>query len=153
LLKTTVKPAWLLLGDFNLICSAQDKNNNRISMNMIQRFNRTLDDLQVMEIALNDKRFTWSNGQDSPTLSRIDHFFATTEWLDLFPNLDLQAIASMGSDHSPLFLQGNVNYNFYKGFRFEAFWSTLPGFLEMVQASWSQSVDMRDAILRLHIKM
>jgi exonuclease III len=152
-LKTTVKPAWLLLGDFNLICSAQDKNNNRISMNMIQRFNRTLDDLQVMEIALNGKRFTWSNGQDSPTLSRIDHFFATTEWLDLFPNSDLQAIASMDSDHSPLFLQGNVNYNFYKGFRFEAFWSTLPGFLEMVQASWSQSVDTRDAILRLHIKM
>ena len=122
-------------------------------MNMIQRFNRTLDDLQVMEIALNGKRFTWSNGQDSPTLSRIDHFFATTEWLDLFPNSDLQAIASMGSDHSPLFLQGNVSYNFYKGFRFEAFWSTLPGFLEMVQASWSQSVYTRDAILRLHIKM
>jgi len=152
-IKGAANPAWLLLGDFNLICSALDKNNNRINTRMIQRFTRVLDDLQVLEISLNGKRFTWSNGQDAPTMSRIDHFFATLEWLDLFPNSDLQAVASMGSDHSPLFLQGNVNYEHYKGFRFEAFWTTIPGFKDLVQTTWNQPVDTRDTILRFHVKM
>jgi hypothetical protein len=56
---------------------------------MIQRFNRTLDDLQLIELSLNGKRFTWSNGHDTPTMSKIDHCFATLEWLDLFPRSNL----------------------------------------------------------------
>lgn len=152
-IKLLTNPAWIALGDFNLICSAGDKNMGRINHRMIQRFNRTLDDLQLIELSLNGKRFTWSNGHDTPTMSKIDHCFATLEWLDLFPRSDLQAIASLISDHSPLFLQGDVNFDFYRGFRFEAFWTTMPGFLDLVEHNWNQPVHTSDAILRMHIKM
>jgi hypothetical protein len=47
-LKQQAKETWLLVGDFNLICNATDKNNGRIKMQMITRFNRALDDLQEL---------------------------------------------------------------------------------------------------------
>ncbi|KAJ1274660.1 hypothetical protein BS78_05G078500, partial [Paspalum vaginatum] len=101
-LKPIVSQAWMALGDYNLICSAQDKCNDRINIHMIQRFTRVLDDLQLHELTLHGQRFTWSNGQDSPTMTKIDHVFVSIEWVDLFPNYDLQAVASLGSDHSSL---------------------------------------------------
>jgi exonuclease III len=49
-IKLLTNHAWIALGDFNLICSASDKNMGRINHRMIQRFNRTLDDLQLIEL-------------------------------------------------------------------------------------------------------
>jgi hypothetical protein len=74
---------WLLVGDFNLITSTKDKNNGRVNMQMINRFKKTLDDLQLAELHLQGRRFTWSKEQDTPTMTRIDHFFGTMEWHDL----------------------------------------------------------------------
>jgi exonuclease III len=51
-------------------------------------------------------------------MSRIDHVFCSTEWQDLFPNSDLQALASMTSDHAPLLLQGDCYLGFLQGFSF-----------------------------------
>jgi exonuclease III len=35
---------WLILGDFNLIYKAEDKNNNRLNRSLMIRFKETLDD-------------------------------------------------------------------------------------------------------------
>ena len=90
-------PEWLLIGDFNLICGAEDKNNNHLNLTMINRFKRVIDDLQLAEIALHGRKFTWCNDQRSPTMTRIDHLFASTDWLELFPKANLQALASLSA--------------------------------------------------------
>jgi exonuclease III len=54
-------PAWLLLGDFNLILSAQEKNNSRLNLQMINRFKATIDNLELARIELRGKRYTWCN--------------------------------------------------------------------------------------------
>jgi exonuclease III len=72
----------------------------------MSQFNHTIDYLQLLELDLNGKLFTWTNEQDDPTMSRIDRFLATTEWHDIFPQADLQAIGTMTSDHCPLIMQG-----------------------------------------------
>jgi hypothetical protein len=51
-LKQSMLPAWLILGDFNLIYRAQDKNNNRINLTLLNAFNRTIDNLQLAPIEL-----------------------------------------------------------------------------------------------------
>lgn len=51
------------------------------------------------------------------------------------------------------FMQGEVNFDFYGGFRFEAFWIKWPGFLETVKEAWSKPVNTQDAILRIHVKL
>jgi hypothetical protein len=86
-------------------------------------------------------------------MTKIDHFFATSEWLASFPRTHLQALASLGSDHCPLFLQGDVTMEFYRGFRFESYWPSWPGFLETVKEAWDKPVDTQDAILRMHVKL
>ena len=50
-----VLPAWLLLGDFNLIYQAQDKNNARINLSMLNNFKYTIDNLGLAPIDLTYK--------------------------------------------------------------------------------------------------
>jgi hypothetical protein len=45
-LKKRARPTWLILGDFNLICRIQDKNNNRVNMALISSFQRPIDFFQ-----------------------------------------------------------------------------------------------------------
>jgi hypothetical protein len=78
---------------------------------------------------------------------------ATMEWHDTFPQADLQAIGTMTSDNCPLVMQGCSDFGFYRGFRFEAFWTKIDGFNEVVYQAWTSSVSSSDAILRLHVKM
>jgi hypothetical protein len=152
-----VKPhallAWLILGDFNLIICAQDKNNARLNVSMINRFQSNIDNLELARIELRGKKYTWCNDQQSPTMTKIDHFFASTDWLEIFPRSELCALASLGSDHSALFLQGDINRDFYMGFRFESHWVHRAGFMQTVTDAWSQTVNTQDAILRLHVKL
>lgn len=146
-------PAWLLLRDFNLILNAQDKNNTRLNLAMINNFWATIDNLELARLELRGRKYTWCNDQQAPMMTRIDHLFASTDWLDLFPRTDLRALASLGSDHSALFLEGDISMDFYRGFQFESHWVHRPGFLRTVSEAWDKPVSTQDAILWLHVKM
>jgi exonuclease III len=41
-LKTPVGASWLILGDFNLIYKARDKNNRNLNINLMRRFRRAI---------------------------------------------------------------------------------------------------------------
>jgi hypothetical protein len=62
-LQPFVRPKWLLLGDFNLITRASDKNNTNINCRLIGKFRRARNHLHPKEIRLSGRRFTWSNDQ------------------------------------------------------------------------------------------
>jgi hypothetical protein len=51
----------------------------------MRRFRAFIDRAQLDELALQGRRFTWSNGQGSPTLELLDRFFVTDGWLMAFP--------------------------------------------------------------------
>lgn len=108
-LRQQVLPAWLLLGDFNLIYRAQDKNNSGINLSMLNNFKYTIDNLELAPIDLQGKKYTWCNDQQMPTMTKIDHMFASTDWLEIFPRTHLQALASLGSD--PYFYKGMLHWN------------------------------------------
>lgn len=79
-LKNVAKQEWLLLGDFNLVYKEENKNNGRLNRHVMLRFRRALNHLKVKEIDLMGRRFTWSNNQNNPTLTRIDRTFCTPAW-------------------------------------------------------------------------
>ena len=126
-----------MLGDFNLITSEEDKNNGNLNRAMMGRFRRLINDLELKELSLHGRKFTWSNQQDSPTLVKLDRVFCSTEWEQLFPNCLLQSTASEGSDHCPLLLGLNDVQPAKARFHFESFWPTLDGFQEIVESAWS----------------
>jgi hypothetical protein len=132
---------------------SEGKNKGAINKRAMRKFNQTIDALQLLELDLIGKKFTWSNEQDDPTMSRIERLMATTEWHDLYPSANLQAICTMTSDHCPLLMQGHSSCNFYRGFRFESFWVNIDGFKEVVQQAWTPTVNSSDSILLLHVKM
>ena len=85
------------------------------------RFRRWKDDLALIEIPLVGRKYTWSKGQDNPTLVHLDRMFCSADWEDLFPGCLLQSAASHDSDHCPLLL-GLQDVNRAKGcFFFQAF--------------------------------
>ena len=80
----TAGTAWLCLGDFNLIYEARDKNNNNINRRLMGRFRRALDASELMELRLQNRRYTWSNGRAQPTLVHLDRVFCNKEWDAIF---------------------------------------------------------------------
>lgn len=52
---------WLVLGDFNLIYKASDKNNNRLNFRLMNLFKQALDDSDLREVHMLNRRFIWSN--------------------------------------------------------------------------------------------
>ncbi len=77
---------WMIGGDFNLIYQAEDKNNDNLNRAMMGRFRRLLNDLQLKELPLLGRKFTWSNERINPTLVRLDRVFCTADWDDCFPD-------------------------------------------------------------------
>lgn len=100
------------------------------------------------------RRFTWSNNQDSPTMTRIDRAFCTPAWEDIYVNPILQPLSSSSSDHCPLLLTPLITPMVKPRFRFESFWVNMEGFQECVQEAWDQPTPAnRNSLTRLHIKL
>lgn len=57
---------WLLTGDFNMIYSSEDKNNENLNRAMMGRFWRFVNDFELKEIPLLGRRYTWSNEREHP---------------------------------------------------------------------------------------
>jgi hypothetical protein len=95
---------WVLCGDFNLISQIQDKNNDRLSRRMMERFRPFLNDLDLDELHLHIRLFTWSNERSHPTLERIDRMLVSSCWNVTFSRDALQVLSSRCSDHAPLLL-------------------------------------------------
>lgn len=64
----------MVLGNVNLILQAQDKNNASVNMRRMDSFRRLVDDLELKEVHLNGRQFTWSSARDRPTLENRQGF-------------------------------------------------------------------------------
>lgn len=58
--------------------------------------------------------------------------FASVDWFAAFLNHVLKSLSSDCSDHCSLLLQLQATAGFKRRFRFESFWTKLPGFDEVV---------------------
>lgn len=91
---------WAIVGDFNMIYRAADKNNPNIDRAMLGHFRRLINYIELKEVELLGRRFTWSNERSAPMLVRLDRVFCTTAWGKVFPNSLLLSTAAGISDHS-----------------------------------------------------
>lgn len=135
---------WLTLGDFNQIYRARDKNKRNVNMSRISRFRAALNSCELREIHLQNRRFTWSNERQNPTLCKLDSFFCNDEWDVCFGNHVLHALSSSLSDHCPLLLAEECGPRRPRTFKFENFWTSIPGFQEVVKEAWQQDTRHTD---------
>lgn len=123
---------WAVLGDFNLLANPEDKSNDHINRRMMARFRSKLNILELKEVYLNGRRYTWSNERGRATLEKLDHIFTMVDWEGLHPSCFLSALGSAVSDHCPLLLNLDADFKVGKRFRFEAFWPKAEGFRNVV---------------------
>jgi exonuclease III len=112
---------WMVIGDFNMILFASEKNNELLDRAMMARVHRFMQELELKDMYMHGRRFTWSSERENPTLTRIDRALVLVDWELL--NLDslLQALSSSASDHAPLHLSLNASFCPKRRFRFELF--------------------------------
>jgi hypothetical protein len=84
---------------------------------MMARFQRTVSALELKELYLNGRRFTWSNEREHPTLEKLDRVFLTVDWDTLYPDAFLSAMSTGPSDHCPLVL--SLAPDLHRGRRFQ----------------------------------
>jgi hypothetical protein len=128
----------LITGDFNLIYQASDKNNLNINRRLMGKFRAAIDSCELLELCLQNRRFTWSNERDNPTLVCIDRAFCNSEWELSFPNFALNALSTGSSDHCPIVLAQQDRVPRKASFKFENHWLHLSGFKEIVQNAWAK---------------
>jgi endonuclease/exonuclease/phosphatase family metal-dependent hydrolase len=127
---------WLVLGDFNLIYEASDKNNLNLNRWLMGKFRAALNDCELFEFTLQNRKFTWSNEWEDPTLIRLDRVFCNSDWDLLHSSFQLQALSLSISYHYPLMLCQESNLKICKAFRFENFWPRIPDYTEVVKDAW-----------------
>jgi exonuclease III len=73
--KNGCQGTWMVCGDFNIIYRAHDKNNSRLNRRMMNHFQRFIDEVELLELNLHGRLYTWSNEREDPTMERIDRVF------------------------------------------------------------------------------
>ncbi|XP_020172573.1 uncharacterized protein [Aegilops tauschii subsp. strangulata] len=133
---------WLVTDDFNQIYRARDKNRANADRSRIVRFRNALNSCELKEIHLQNKRFTWSNDQSDPTLSKLDSFFCNEEWDLEFGSHILHALSSSPSDHCPLLLANANGPKCSKCFRLRTSGLGYPGFCPLSKRRGMETIAM-----------
>jgi exonuclease III len=151
--KPTPGVRWIVLGDFNQIHRARDKNKRNVNRGRINRFRLALQACELKEVHLQNRRFTWSNERLSPTLCKLDTFFCNSEWDFCFDTHVLHALSYALSDHCPLLLADDSGPRRPRTFKFENFWARVSDFIHTVQAAWDEPSDHVEPYHILHHKL
>ena len=76
--------AWLLCEDFNFIWFRSERLGSTFNVHLSRRFNALISELELIDIPLQNRKFSWSNLRSSPTMALLDIFFCTSEWATFF---------------------------------------------------------------------
>jgi hypothetical protein len=100
------------------------------------------------------RKYTWSNQQDTLTMSCIDKAFCTTQWEEIYNNSILQSLASSSLDHCLILLMPLISPRTKPKFRFESFWVLMLGYQECVSQAWNREAPPNlNHMATLHVKL
>jgi hypothetical protein len=132
-----------------MILRTSEKSNDNLDRTMMARFREFINSMELREIYLYGRLFTWSNGRETPTITKIDRAFVLIDWELNNPDSMLHAMSSLVSDHVPLHISMSAKFRPQKRFMFELFWLKLDGFEEAVKEGWVCEPTIIDPYLRL----
>ena len=95
-------------GDFNIIRREEEKSNANFNARWHVVSNAIIDSLDLREIVLSGRQFTWASRRETPTFEKLDRFLASVEWEQKFPLVSVHALTRTGSDHTPLIIDSGA---------------------------------------------
>jgi hypothetical protein len=126
-------------GDFNILRNQNEKNKPLVDHRWPFLFNAIIDGLNLKEIEMSGRQFTWANNLPNPTFEKLDQVLVTTEWDQKFPLSSVVALNRDISDHTPLLLNSGeaTSCPCHRPFKFELGWLLRDGFHDMVHDIWN----------------
>jgi hypothetical protein len=102
-------------------------------------FNAIIENLNLREIVLSGRQFTWASRRANPTFEKLDRVLTSVEWEQKFPLVSVRALTRAGSDHTPLLIDsGNHAHIGNKArFSFELSWFEQEGFYDLIAREWA----------------
>lgn len=125
-------------GDFSIIRKREEKNNDNFNAHWPFVFNAIIEHLNLREIALSGRQFTWASRRDNPTYEKLDRVLASIAWEQKFPLVTARALTRAGSDHTPILIDSGVKAHLGNKprFSFELHWLRQEGFYETIVKEW-----------------
>jgi endonuclease/exonuclease/phosphatase family metal-dependent hydrolase len=63
-----------------------------------------INNLDLRELKLSSRQYTWANNLQLPTLEKLDSILVSTEWELKYPMVTVTTLPRTISDHTPLLL-------------------------------------------------
>ncbi|XP_028090713.1 uncharacterized protein LOC114290913 [Camellia sinensis] len=137
-LKLVYNKPWCLGGDFNEIMSISERKGCSRRDKGMREFNELIDNLEVVDLSMMGRKFTWCNSQEGEKWSRIDRFLLSPEWLQMF-NFKFWGLPRKVSDHCPILLMEDERDCGPTPFRFLNAWTLHPKFRSFVENTWLEA--------------
>jgi hypothetical protein len=137
---------WCVAGDFNSVSRREDRRGvNDVSGSLVsaemRQFGEFMEAMELEDLPLLGRRFTWyhPNGR---SMSRIDRFIVSEEWLNDWGVCSLWVLPRDISDHCPLILKkDNLDWG-PRPFRFNNYWLEHKDYKKVVEETWrNQSIN------------
>ncbi|KAL5800890.1 hypothetical protein ACOSQ3_032522 [Xanthoceras sorbifolium] len=148
-LKAVNRLPWLCGGDFNELLHMEEKSggNERTGPGMFN-FCSIVELCDFVDLGFSGPLFTWNNkrGGARNVQERLDRFFATSHWVNLFSGIKVEHLGFMFSDHRPIsarFVYGgpNISGDRDRKFKFEPFWLKDEECYSVICSAWGGFVN------------
>lgn len=118
---------WCIFRDFDDLLSNDEKMGLIDNPSwLIHRFRETTSDNNLYDLPMKGHQYTWTKQRvkHDNVEERLDKWFATFDWLDIFPKFKLSNGVVAKSNHSLILLQldASKKVSFCKKIRFENSW-------------------------------
>jgi hypothetical protein len=143
-------------GDFNLLRFSHEKSRGRFDNHWSFLFNAVIDSLDLKEIEMVGRQFTWANSLPEPTYEKLDRVLMDHNWESKYPMVNVRALPRIErlSDHAPILLTTGKNRSQCKRqFKFELGWLQREGFSDMVKRVWERPIAGSSPIQRWNNKL
>lgn len=106
----------------------------------ISAFRDFLENCSIIDADSQGCAFTWSNKRegDENIRERLDRASCNLDWRVMYPEAEVFALPTIGSDHSPLLLTLQPDkVKRKRDFKFEAFWLENEECREVINEAWN----------------
>ena len=88
----------------------------------MEDFNTWINQMELIDIHISNRRYTWSNNRRDPTLVRLDRILVNVSWSQSFIGTECKAISAPTSDHTPLLVDTRSIQQKTNIFHYENHW-------------------------------
>lgn len=105
-------------------------------------FNTIIESLDLREIELSGRKFTWANTLPNPTFEKLDRILTSVDWEQKFPLVTVRAMPRAISDHTPLLVDsGDATHAGNKNtFSSELAWFERESFVDLIAREWAKAI-------------